>query len=284
MNQKKSDISPVVKDILWENWGSPITVIAFAGMDVRFGGMPRFEFQKLFSRLENKYNLIFVRDVQRSGYYLTPQGKKDGLSYYQEAIQKAFSHLPPSFNVTFGLSGGGMAPFLLSNRLPIHKIIAFNPCFPPELYASENLFRLFIRFPLLLSDPYSYFESFLVMLSARGMWNRLCRLVERKDILDPLQCYLSTLPEPPPASIYFSQYHPPDFKQAMRIKGIPSITLKPVNTDRHICLRLLKKRGELMPLLHDEIDGGYAAWINSTLGRNDVQCLPNTLNHGCISL
>jgi hypothetical protein len=268
MNQQKRDIPSALEDVLWENWGSPITVIAFAGMDVRYGGMPRFEFQKLFAQNERRYNLIFVRDVKRSCYFLTPQGRKNGLSYYQEAIQKAISQLPLSFNVTVGLSGGGMAPFLLCNRLPIHKIVAFNPSFPLDIYASESLTRLFLRLPLLLSDPHSYFESIVVMLSARAIWKRLCHLMERKDIPDALQCYLSTLPEPPPASIYYSQYHPPDVNQAMRLKGIPGITLKPVNSDRHICLRALKEKGELMPLLHDEIHDAYATWIDSRQGQS----------------
>jgi hypothetical protein len=261
MNQNKPDMSPAVEDVLWQNWGSPITIIAFAGMDVRYGGMPRFEFQRLFSHKEKRYNLVFVRDVKRSCYFLTPQGRKNGLSYYQEAIKKALSHLPHSFNVTVGLSGGGMAPFLLCNRLPIHKIVAFNPSFPLDIYASESLSRSFLRLPLLLSDPHSYFESILVLLSARQIWQRLRHSIGRKAIPDAIQCYLSTLPEPPPASIYFSQYHLPDFNQAMRLEGIPGITLKPVNSDRHICLRVLKKRGELMPLLHHEIHDAYAAWI-----------------------
>jgi hypothetical protein len=39
------------EDIVWVDNGSNITVIAFTGLAIRFGGMPQFELKKYFRRM-----------------------------------------------------------------------------------------------------------------------------------------------------------------------------------------------------------------------------------------
>ncbi|MBI5590352.1 MAG: hypothetical protein HY881_07730 [Deltaproteobacteria bacterium] len=278
LESKENGTSSISEDVVWEDRGSNITVIAFAGMAVLYGGLPQFEFQKILSQEGQRYNTIFVRDVQRNAYMRSPQGGNNGIQYYQEAIRKAISHLPPSFNVTVGLSAGGMAPFLLCNGLALHHIIAFNPSFPQGQYASESLFRLSLRMATLFSDPRSYFESLLVVLSVRLIWKRQCRLLGKNNIPDELQCYLNTRPKPPPASIFYSRLNPPDFRQAMGLSGIPGITLKPVDTSRHSALKWLRDSGKLGPLLHQEIHDAHVEWLNA----GKTQCShPDASTHVC---
>jgi len=262
-DSKEKGGSSLSEDIVWEDRGSNITVIAFTGLAIRYGGMPQFEFKKILSQEGDRYNHIFVRDVRRSVYFRSPQGGNNGLRYYQERIKEAISHLPPSFNVAIGISSGGQAPFLLCNRLPIHQILAFNPSFPTDLYASESLFRLALRPEMLFSDHMSYVESILVVLSVRAVVKRLRRLLGRENIPDEVQCFLGTRPQPPAATIFYSRRNPPDFRQAMRLRGIPGISLKPVNSARHICLKELRDSGKLGPLLHQEIHEAHAAWLNA---------------------
>ena len=262
-NARENGVASLSEDIVWENRGSDITVIAFTGLAIRYGGIPQFEFKKILSQEGDCYNHIFVRDVQRSIYFRSPQGKNNGHWYYREKIKEAISHLPPSFNVTVGISSGGMAPFLLCNSLPIHQIFAFNPSFPLWQYGSENLLRLSLRPKALLSDPRSYVESILIVLSARLIWKRLCRIFGENSIPDVLQAYLDTRPEPPAATIFYSRHNPPDLRQAMRLCKTAGITLKPVNSARHICLKELRDSGELGPLLHQEIHDAHTVWLKA---------------------
>ncbi len=260
---KKTSSSSLSEDIAWEDRGSDITVIAFTGMAIRYGGIPQFEFKKILSQEGDRYNHIFVRDVRRSVYFRSPQGGNNGLQYYQELIQDAISHLPPSFNVAIGISSGGQASFLFCNRLPIHHILAFNPSFPTDLYASESLLRLALRPKLLFTDHMSYFESILMVLSVGAVLKRQRRLLGRENIPDEIQCFLSTRSQSPTATIFYSQRNPPDFRQAMRLRGTPGITLKPLNSARHVCLKELRGNGELGPLIHHEIHNAHTAWLNA---------------------
>jgi hypothetical protein len=262
-DSKQTRTSSFSEDIVWEDRGSDITVIAFTGLAIRYGGLPQFEFKKILAQEGDRYNHIFVRDVRRSVYFRSSQGGNNGLQYYQERIQEAISHLPPSFNVAIGISSGGQAPFLFCNRLPIHQILAFNPCFPTDLYADESLLRLALRPKMLFSDHMSYIESILVVLSVRAVVKRLRRFLGRENIPDEIRCFLGARPQPPAATIFYSRHNPPDFRQAMRLKGIPGFTLKPVNSARHICLKELRDSGKLGPLLHQEIHDAHVAWLNA---------------------
>ncbi|MDO9111680.1 MAG: hypothetical protein Q7U40_13560 [Desulfatirhabdiaceae bacterium] len=262
-DSKEKGGSSFSEDIVWVDNGSNITVIAFTGLAIRFGGMPQFELKKILSQDGGRYNQIYVRDVQRSLYFRSPQGENNGLQYYQEGIMRAISHLPPSFNVTVGISAGGLAPFILCNGLPIHQILSFNPSFPLDQYGSENLLRLSLRPKALVSDPRSYFESILIVLSARLIWKRLCRILGKNNFPDVLQCYLDTNPQPPAATIFYSRFNPPDFRQAMRLRGVPGITLVAVNSARHVCLTELRDSGKLGPLLHQQIHKAYLAWLKA---------------------
>jgi hypothetical protein len=122
---------------------------------------------------------------------------------------RAISHLPPSFNVTVGISAGELAPFVLCNGLPIHQILSFNPSFPLDLYGSENLLSLSLRPKALFSDTQSYFESILIVLSARLIWKRMRRILGKNNFPDVLQYYLGTKPKPPAATIFYSRLKPP---------------------------------------------------------------------------
>lgn len=236
-----------------ENNGADTTVVCFAGMAVLYAAMPKFEFRKTLTESGGKYNFIWVRDIHRASYHLAPDGTRRGYAFYVEALSQALASLPSTYHVAIGASGGGTAAFAFSGKLPIHRVIAFNPAFPLGEYGAwKNLRRVLFDMPKLLRKPGDYFETLLVTLSTRYLWRRNCRLMGEENLPDPLTCYLEKTP-PARATIFYSDRCPPDTAQALGLANEPSITLKPIPSGRHNCMGELKQRGELGALIHSEI-------------------------------
>ena len=236
-----------------ENNGADTTLVCFAGMAVLYAAMPKFEFRKTLTETGGQYNFIWVRDIHRASYHLAPDGTRTGYAFYAEVLNRALAGLPSRLNVAIGASGGGTAAFAFSGRLPIHRVIVFNPAFPLEEYASStNLRRVVFDLPKLLRRPGDYFETLLVTLSAWYLWKRNCRLMGPSNLPDTLSCYLEKDP-PAQATVFYSDHCPPDTAQALKLMNIPTITLKPVPSGRHNCMGELKQRGELGTLIQSEI-------------------------------
>jgi len=236
-----------------EDNGSDVTLICFAGMAVLYAAMPRFEFRKTLLTPGGRYNFIWVRDIHRSLYNLAPAGFPNGFAFYTHIIGDALDRLKSSHNVTVGASGGGAAAFAFSGVLPIGLVVTFNPAFPLKVYCSApNGRKVFLDWRKLLRTPGDYFETLLVTLSAHYLWKRTCRLVGEENISDPLDAYLRKSP-PAQATLFYSDHCLPDTQQAERLKHVPTIATKPVDSGRHNCMGELKQRGELGPLIHDEI-------------------------------
>lgn len=232
---------------------SDVTLVCFAGMAVLYAAMPKFEFRQILATGSDGYNFLWVRDIHRASYYLASDGSPNGYAFYTRIIGDALEQLGSTRNIAIGASGGGLAAFLFSGALPIHQIVAFNPGISSDVYLDpKNLHAVLWDWRKLLRKPGDYFEALLIMLSAHVLWKRICRLVGEKNIPDTLQCYLSKDP-PAQATVFYSTNCPPDARQAMVLKDIPSITLKPIESGRHNCMGELKQRGELGPLIHAEI-------------------------------
>jgi hypothetical protein len=241
-----------------ENNGSDVTLVCFAGMAALYGGMPRFEFRKTLSDPRNRYNFVWVRDIHRSLYELAPDGSPNGFIFFIDAMADALAGLHSAYTVGIGASGGGAAAFAFSGMLPIDQVIAFNPGFPLGVCSrGEILRRVILDWKKLLTRPRDYFELVLVVLAARYLWRRTCRLVGRQDVTDTLQCYLRKDP-PARATLFYSARSLADAEQARPLQSVPSIILKPLDCGRHNCVGELKKRGELAALVHAEIGAGIA--------------------------
>lgn len=242
-----------------EDNGSDVTVVSFAGMAVLYAGMPRFEFRKVLQHGGKRYNLVFVRDIHRSCYFVAPDGSSDGTAFYEGIIRDALSRLNSRHNVAIGASGGGGAAFCIGSRLLIDHIIAFNPAFPlGEYQGCENQRRARWDVRKLLREPGAYFEVVLVMLSARLLWKRICRLVGEGNVPDVTARYLERKPRPVFATILYSERNWADANQALQFRDVPTVSLRPIYSARHNGMRTLKERGELGKLLQEEIEAGIA--------------------------
>lgn len=247
-----------------EDNGSDVTLICFAGMAVLYAAMPKFEFRKTLMTGGDDYNFVWVRDVHRASYNLAPDGSPNGFAFYTRIIGDALERLGSTRNIAVGASGGGMAAFAFSGMLPIDQLIVFNPAFPLDIYSSsENLRTVLADWRKLLRKPSDYFEAFLVTLSTRFLWKRNCRLVGKENIPDTLDCYRRKDP-PTQATVFYSTNCPPDTRQAMAINDIPTVTLIPIESGRHNCMRELKQRGELGPFIQQEIGAAESRSIQNT--------------------
>ena len=241
-----------------EDNGSAVTLICFAGMAALYAAMPKFEFRKTLTDIRSGYNFVWVRDVRRASYDLAPDGSSNGFAFFTQAIGDALATLNSTYNVAIGASGGGAAAFAFSGVLPIHQIIAFNPGFPLGFCSRGDIMRkVLLDWKKLLNRLLDYFEVVLVVLSARYLWRRNCRLVGAENITDTLEWYLRKQP-PVRATVFYSAHSLPDAEQTRRLEGISAIRLKPVDSARHNCMGELKQRGELGPLIHEEIRVGLA--------------------------
>jgi hypothetical protein len=236
-----------------EDNGSDTTVISVAGGALLYAGMPTFEFRKTLQSLGGHYNFVWVRDIHRTNYKVAPDGSLNGFDFYAKIVGDALSSLRSSRNIAIGSSGGGGAAIALSGLLPIDRVIAFNPVFREGEYGSlKNIGKVLLDLRKLLPKPRPYIEGIIVTLSARPFWKRLCRLVGKENIPDVLEHYLRKN-SPTQVVIFYSQNCTPDIEQAMIFKDIPTVTLKPILSKQHTFMVELKQRGELGPLIHEEI-------------------------------
>jgi len=242
-----------------ENNGSDVTLICFAGMAVLYAAMPKFEFRKTLLDCGGRYNFIWIRDVHRSLYNRAPDGSPNGFAAYTRLIGDALAGLNSTFNVMIGASGGGAAAFAFSGVLPVHQVIAFNPAFPASVYCSrENLRKVLFDVKKLLFTPLDYFEVLLVTLGGLYLWRHVCRVIGPENVPDAFEHYVSKQWSAR-AAVFYSTRAWPDARQALSLKDVPGITLRPVDCGRHNCMGELKRRGEFGAVIHQEIINGLNA-------------------------
>ncbi len=248
-----------------EDNGSDVTIVSFAGMAVLFAGMPQFEFRHMLKRAAKGCNLVFVRDLRRAGYCQAPDGTPTGLDFYERIVGDALKQLGSKYNIAMGASAGGAGAFYVSSRLPIHQIITFSPGFPPEVYFNRRT-QLSTYFNLwrLIREPAAYFEVLLVTVGGMYVYHRACKLLGEKGIPDITGDYLKIKPAPPRATIFYGERCVPDRNQALLHRDIPQVTIRPVDTGRHNCAGFLRKQGQLVAVLTEEIEAGLSAWRERT--------------------
>jgi hypothetical protein len=192
---------------------------------------------------------------------MAPDGSPSGLAFFEGLVRDALSRLHSKYNVAVGASGGGSVAFALSRDLPIHQIIAFNATFPLEIYSSRvNRRAALFDLKKLITAPRTYVEVILITFSGRFVYNRICRLLGAQNVPDITQCYLSKRPRPARATIYYSARCRPDAEQALLLKDIPTITIKPVDCNRHNFMEEWVRSGRMGQAIKEEIEAGLAAW------------------------
>lgn len=233
--------------------GADLTIFAFAGMDVLFAGEPRFEFRKQLSSLNQPFNMVFVREMRRMLYHVSPYGKPDGLEFYTKHIEEIKNRIGASRNVAMGSSGGGSAAFFFGSLCGFDKIIAFSPAFPWGTWTSwPAQSHCYFDLKKLVTAPGEYAESALVAASGLMVEYQMYRDLGQERLWNVNEAYLNRSPRVPATIIYGERCYP-DKMQALKLKHEPGVKLIPVKTGRHNCPAALKAEGRLSQVLLDEI-------------------------------
>ncbi|MBI5093503.1 MAG: hypothetical protein HZB26_13810 [Candidatus Hydrogenedentes bacterium] len=242
------------KYIVVEDNGADVTIFVFSGLDGLFGAGPRFEFRNLFGKLGCRYNLVFVRELRGYFYHLTPSGTLGGLEFYERRLNDAKKRLGASYNVAMGFSAGGTAAFYFGSRCGMDKIIGFCPSFPVAVYTSPGaILRHAANVKKLLTDFAAYLEVSVVSIWGNLATHRLHKAVGRDSAWDVMSTYRNCPSGRPMATVVFGAGCQQDRAQAQGLADLPEVKLRPVATGFHNVPGELKKRGELGPLLVEEI-------------------------------
>lgn len=240
--------------------GADVTVFCLSGLAAMFAGLPVYEFRRMLPTASRDMNLVFIRDVRRMFYQVSPDGEADGGAFFESEIRRVRDELGASHNVLLGASGGGAAAFLFGSRLGFDQLITFSPAFPVHVYNSwRNRFRSLFDLPKLFCHPKGYFEVFfLTFLVCPWAIRRIVRVTGKSDSTEILEAYRNASPRPR-ATVIHGHTCWPDVDQAAIMRQFPEVKCIPVESARHNCAGDLKKRGELAPLILNELAEGLAA-------------------------
>ncbi len=239
----------MVKDV-----GADTTLFIFSGMAALYGGMPAFEFRKQLQKAGCAFNLVFIRDLQRWGYHVSPEGGSDGLAFYERVVRDQMKLLGARHHIAMGSSTGGAAAVYFGTRCKMAKAIAFGPIFNERLYcSSRNLRMAFSDIKLLLTGPIYYLATILMIVFGRWAVKHAAKLIAsdaRWDVIADLREAGSC--RPAISLLYAARLHS-DAEQAHLLSEFPEVKLVPVPTANHNCAGHLKRRGQLTSLLRDEL-------------------------------
>ena len=251
--------------VIVEDRGSDVTLFVFSGLAVLFAGMPRFEFRKLLLEGNGDYNLVFFRDLRRTAYHVTPDGRPGGYAYYEALINEIKARLGSKRHVALGASSGGSAAFYFGSRCGMDKIVTFSPAFPHTCYTAPwAQVRTYFDLWKLVTEPSAYLEVVMVTLGAIAGAKRLARLVPEEEITgSALRAFLNAAPRPR-ATIFYGARCRPDRDQASRLAGTEGLTTVAVASGRHNCAADLKKAGKLAAMLLAEIEEGIRGAVDKS--------------------
>ncbi|MCC6489181.1 MAG: hypothetical protein IT364_16900 [Candidatus Hydrogenedentes bacterium] len=253
-----------------EDRGADVTVVIFSGLDVLYAGEPRFEMRRQLAGLGHSTNLVFVRDLRRLGYHVSPGGQPDGLDYYTRKLCEIMERLGAKHHVALGASLGGSAAFYFGKRCGMDHVIAFSPAFPFTVWMGWSpLLRALVDVKKLLNRPMDYMEVVLVALSANLIWHVGHKNLPGLRPWDVLDTFENSPGNRPQSTIFFGECCGPDARQAELVRNrLPEVKLVPVPTGRHNCPGYLKEQGRLASVLQEEIrsvlrDRGFAIGATS---------------------
>lgn len=228
--------------VLIEDRGSDVTVFSFAGMAVLFAGLPAFEFKKLLHEQGDDFNLVFFRDVSRSAYTMTPDGKEGGPEFYRAEVERVMRELGSKYNVSIGASAGGAMAFYMAMSTGMDQIVTFSPVLHRDVYtdprfAAYNLFNL----PKLVTEPQAYAEVSLMTLAALALKRKVQAEYKTRLWRNVSQFYCDMEESRPHATVYYGKRCMSDTVTAKRIEHLDEVRIVPVDTGRHNCAAILKR-------------------------------------------
>ncbi len=244
-----------------EDNGADVTIFAFSSIDVLYAGHSRYHLMGVIKRLGRRFggaNFVFLRDCQRLGFHLHPDGSPGGLEFYEEVVKTAMKDLGAAHNVAIGSSFGGSVAHHMAYRCAMQQVITFSALFDTRSYLTFMCFlKTVFNLRQLVREPRGYIEIILVTCSTSWIYNVLKRKVGAENVVAPLAEYRA-LKTKPAITLFYGQYAPPDAKQAMLMQDFPDVKLAPVPTGRHNSPGFLYGERKLGKVIADEISDALA--------------------------
>lgn len=235
-----------------EDNGADITIFSFSGFDVLYAGFARFEFQRVLKEIGCKANLVFVRDLNRTGFHATPDNGPGGLEFYELEIREVMQRLGAKRNVAIGSSSGGAAALWFSTRCKMDEAIVFGAVLTADGFLRPRLLLAsLLNLRQLFREPAAYFELMVVALGAWWGAKPLGKRFGHDALMNPLEAYRRSQPDHPRVTFYYGKNAPTDAFHAHMMQDFQNVRLMPLPTGRHNTPAYLKERGKLAQALQD---------------------------------
>ncbi len=237
--------------------GSDTTIVTFSSSAMLYAGQPTREFERFFERHGDGVNLVFFRDLHRSGYHLTPDGGGDGVAFHEAELRSALAQLGSKRHIAIGDSAGAAAGMYYGTRLGFERVIAFSPSFPLRHWINPLAqLRAVVDIPLLWREPRAYFEH-LVLCLTPFFWLYLSVgwRMGFSGFWDPVEEYRRS-EKRPRLTIFYGERNRPESNIIRPIRDLPEVDLRPLPTARHVVMGALARTGRLGPTLRELVATG----------------------------
>lgn len=228
-----------------EDNGADVTIFSFSGFDVLYAGFARFEFQRVLQQIGCKANLVFIRDIHRLGFHVTPDNQPGGLEFYEREINRVKEELGAKTNIAIGSSSGGAAAMWFASRCQMDEAVIFGAALTAKGFLRpQHLLATFFNFSMLVREPAAYFELLLVTLGAWWGGKPLLKRVGSAHLMNPLEAYKAAV-KAPKITFYYGARSITDAWHAKMMAHFEKVRLVPLPTARHNTPAFLKQRGQL---------------------------------------
>jgi hypothetical protein len=249
--------------------GADVTIFAFSTAFRR--GKSQFEFLSLLNRVGKDFNLVFLRDISRTVYQLTPRGEPGGIAFHSTEVMKVKAELGASYNVGIGLSTGGNAALYLATQCNFNRVIAFGPMLKHDPYTSLRFrFYAVMNVKLLLREPMAYLEQ-LVLSIITGIFVKRMRHRVGEQYVETVFDFFAAAAKRPRTSIVYGRHCPPDVYHAGLLAQFPEVNTISLETGRHRSPIWLKKHGCLDDFMKAELRDAFQHLKSGSIVQQDAR-------------
>lgn len=246
-----------------EDFGADTTIFVFSGLDILYAGLARYEFQKVLRQIGVRANFVFLRDCQRSGFFVRPDGEPGGEAFYEDLIATLIERLGSSHNIALGSSIGGTSAIMYGTRCGMQHIITFGAPFEIDVYTKPRRFlRSLFDIKKLFTEPLGYMEILLVTVASGWAVRQILNRADLEKVPDLIGEFRNA-PVRPQVSAFYGATAWPDVEQAQYLDGFSEVTLLPVPTGRHNSPAFMKKKGYFATSIAREIERHLQAPVES---------------------
>jgi len=245
--------------LIIEDNQADVTIVTFTGPDILYMGHSRHHLRGVLKRAARRFggaNLVFLRDPQRLGFMLRPDGSPGGMEYYAGLVRDTLERLGASHNVAVGASWGGSIAHYIACLCGMHQVITFSPMYKPDPYLGmRGLLRSCLSLKLLVREPRAYSEVIVVTLSAWWCYKRVCERAGG-DLPDISRTYRDMNPRPG-MSLYYGVSAHGDAWQSKLMEEFAEVKHVPLPTGRHNTPGYLYAQRQLDKIIATEILAVY---------------------------